>query len=345
MRRILEVDWLGRGGIAQCSEAWAIELEASGHEVCVVTRADRELGARSVAATGPPDQGGAVRSHLALCRYAATYIRKSRPDIVVIQNYVIPAFEELVHHAARSVRAAVVFVIHDHRHHEWREGGHIGLRRQMAQATHLVVHSEAVAQEVVDERRARTVEVLPLPIPLGIAEASGTSVIRSVKGDLLAAQVGVLNRQYKGTDVVTALAERGVAGWSFAFAGSGAPSCSAAQSVDRFLEGGDLAATVRAADAVLLPYRHSTQSAVIVLSQLCGTVPVASAVDGLTEQIDDGVSGLLVPPGAPIEIWAERLGELANSRERTRIAAAGTAAVWRQHDQFRAGILSIIDRC
>ena len=345
MKRIVEVDWLGRGGIAQCSEAWAIELERAGHEIHVVTRPDRELGAGTVAATGPPHRSGAVRSHMALCRYAAATIRELRPDVVLIQNYVIPAAEELVHHAARSVGAAVVFVVHDHRHHERREGGHFGLHRQMTRATHLVVHSAAVAAEIGTVRHVSTVDELPLPAPMGIAESIGESVIHPVNGSLLAAQVGVLNRRYKGTDIVIALAEHGVPGWAFAFAGSGAPVSPATQSVDAFLSAGEFAASVRAADAILLPYRHATQSAMVVLAQLCGTVPVASAVDGLVEQIDDGATGLLVPPDAPIEVWAERLGELASPDTRTRIVAAGTAAVLGQHSRFRDGALSIIARC
>ncbi len=37
---VVLVDWLGRGGIAQTSEAWVDELDASGHDVCVVTRGE-----------------------------------------------------------------------------------------------------------------------------------------------------------------------------------------------------------------------------------------------------------------------------------------------------------------
>lgn len=346
MTTIVEVDWLGRGGIAQCSESWAIELEAAGHEVHVVTRAGRELGAGAIATTGPTDHGGAIRSHLALCRFAAARIRALRPAVVVIQNYVIPALEEPVHRAARDVGATIVFVIHDHRHREWREGGHLGLRRQITRADHVVAHSTAVAEAeaVAGSAAGRTVEEIPLPVPLGLVAAEGEAVLHPVAGSLLAAQVGVLNRRYKGTDVVVSLAERGVPGWSFGFAGSGAPPCPAAQSVDRFLDAGELTATLRAADATVLPYRHATQSAVVVLSQLCGTVPVAAAVDGLAEQIEDGVTGLLMPPGASVEAWAERLGELSSPAVRERIATAGTAAVWAQHDRFRTGLLDLIER-
>lgn len=345
MSRIVAVDWLGRGGIAQCSEAWAIELEATGHKVNVVTRAGRELSAIAGVVTGPTEQGSALRSHMALCRYAASTILELQPDIVVIQNYVIPALEDVVHRAARSVGASVVFVVHDHRHHEWREGGHVGLRRQIARATHVVAHSAVVADGVIDKWRRREIEVIPLPVPFAMIDRIGQSVFHQVDDQLLAAQVGVLNRRYKGTDTVISLAERGVPGWTFALAGSGAPSSPAVESVDAFLDAGDLVASVQASDVMLLPYVHATQSAVVVLSQMCGTVAVASAVDGIREQIDDGVTGLLIAPGSSVDVWADKLQELSDRSLRVRMATAGAASVRRQHEQFQAGICSIIDRC
>lgn len=338
MTSVVLVDWLGRGGIAQTSESWAIELERAGHDVRVVTRSDRELGAGEVASVGPAERGGAIRSHLALCRFAARTIREVRPDVVVIQNYVIPALEEQVHRAARQVGARVVFVVHDHRHREWREGAHLGLARQLDRADRIVVHSAAVGEGLA----GRPVEQVVLPVQLGLAERTGTSALEPVPGRLLAVQIGILNRAYKGADIGAAVAAAGVDGWAFGFAGVGAPPCPGGQSVDRFLEPDELVATVQEADAVLLPYRHATQSGVVVLAQLCGTVPVASAVDGVAEQIVDGTTGLLVPAGAPVEAWRERLAELADDELRHRLQVEGRAAVWRQHEAFRASVLALI---
>jgi glycosyltransferase involved in cell wall biosynthesis len=134
------------------------------------------------------------------------------------------------------------------------------------------------------------------------------------------------------------LAAEGVDGWAFALAGVGAPSYPGAQSVDRFLEPGELVATVRAADAVLLPYRHATQSGAVVLAQALGTVPVVSAVGGIPEQVEDGVSGLLVEPDAGPAAWRERLALLGDDRLRERLAAQAQAAVWRDHEVFRRAI-------
>ncbi len=120
---------------------------------------------------------------------------------------------------------------------------------------------------------------------------------------------GVLRRGYKGTATVEALAAAPPPGWQFIAAGVGAPrSGTGLRTLDRFLAPGELVGLVGAPTRTLVPYRFATQSAVVVLAHLLGSPPVASAVGGMPEQIDDGVDGLLVSPNAPIEAWRDALG-------------------------------------
>lgn len=57
-----------------------------------------------------------------------------------------------------------------------------------------------------------------------------------------------------------------------------------------------------------------------------GTAVVASAAGGLTEQVDDGVTGLLVPPGDAEALAAALLGLLRDRDEAERMGAAGRRA-------------------
>jgi glycosyltransferase involved in cell wall biosynthesis len=77
---------------------------------------------------------------------------------------------------------------------------------------------------------------------------------------------------------------------------------------------------------------------VVVLAQALGSVPVATRVGGLPEQIDDGVDGVLVAPDAGIDEWRGVLDALADDDHRKSLAAAGEERVWADHQAFVCGI-------
>ncbi len=68
-----------------------------------------------------------------------------------------------------------------------------------------------------------------------------------------------------------------------------------------------------AADVVVLPYRRGSQSAVAPMALSRGVPVVASNVGGLGEIVENGVSGVLVPPGSA-EALARVFGELDEGR-------------------------------
>ncbi|QYG93306.1 glycosyltransferase family 4 protein [Iamia sp. SCSIO 61187] len=336
---VLLVDWLGRGGIAQTTEAWALEIGAAGSATTVVTREGRELGDGPVPVVSSPDGGPAALVHARLCRRAAALIRERRPDVVVVQNYVVPLLEEAVHRAARSVGARLILIVHDHRLHHRGEGSHIGLSHLVRRADTVVAHTAAVADRI----DRNDVRVVPHPQPVGMLAHSGESVIAAdPSGRLLALQFGVLRKPYKGTALMAELAAIDDSTWVFALAGVGAPEVPAAQSVDRFLDPGDLVATVAGADASILPYHHATQSGAVVLAQMCGAPPIASAVDGIVEQIEDGVTGFLVEPGADVGAWREALRRAEDPAVRERVSRAGREAVEAAHQRFREAALDVV---
>jgi glycosyltransferase involved in cell wall biosynthesis len=305
MSRAVLVDWLGRGGIAQTSRAWIAALERRGHQVTVVTRGERELTGPDVLA---PEEGPhALVTHRRLARLAAATVEDLRPDVVVVQNYVVPPLERPLDAALRRTGSETVVVVHDHRLHTRVAGTNAGLRGRVRAADRVVTHSRYVAEAV--RRASGRTDVAVVPLPVTRLGTGGHSRL-AAGADRIAINFGVMTRDYKGGDVVCALAEAGVPGWRFAVAGVGAPASPRVATVDGFVPGPDLAATLGTTAAAVLPYRTASQSAAVVLAQSLGVVPVATAVGGLPEQIEHGVDGLLLPPGATLTDWRDALTHL-----------------------------------
>lgn len=73
---------------------------------------------------------------------------------------------------------------------------------------------------------------------------------------------------------------------------------------DYFIPNEDVHRYFTAADAVILPYHHATQSGVIPLAYASGRGVVTTHVGGLAEMVEDGVSGILVPSQDPAALAA-----------------------------------------
>ncbi|WP_380784367.1 glycosyltransferase family 4 protein [Sphingomonas sp. R86520] len=144
---------------------------------------------------------------------------------------------------------------------------------------------------------------------------------------------------YKGLDVllpaITDMANRGCA-VDLELAGSG-PEIDRLENdfravphvrVDnRFVSSALLIEKIRAADCVLLPYLDATQSGVLAAAFANGRFVIASRVGGLSDLVEHGVNGLLVPPGdAPALVDAlDMVAGDAGLRQRLRAGARRTA--------------------
>jgi glycosyltransferase involved in cell wall biosynthesis len=78
---------------------------------------------------------------------------------------------------------------------------------------------------------------------------------------------------------------------------------------------GILALAFRDAEFVVTPYRDARQSGVILTAFGFEKPVIATRVGGLVEQVRDGKTGVLVPPGEP-ELLAQAMVELLNDREK-----------------------------
>ena len=340
--RILLVDWLGRGGIAQTSDEWIRTLVASGHEVSLATRPSRQLafadhGATVLEFPNLPSTT-AVVEHLALVAVACRHIVRVRPDVVIVQNYVLPELEIPVLLAARRYRARSVVVAHEPQTpHAPRQHRRL-LATELQRADLVVCYSRFVAGALLAAVGKVPVEIIPLPVISAVVNKVGeVASVVPVGSDPLALHFGHLHRSYKGTSVVTELARSGVRGWRLALVGTGAPMrLDGATCVSRFLTDAEVANTVAAAEVVILPYTHAAQSAAVALAQALGCVVVATSVGGIPEQVPHG-TGLLLDPQAPPSRWREALLEL-DERARVDIVRKARALVAVNQEGFVAGV-------
>jgi glycosyltransferase involved in cell wall biosynthesis len=84
---------------------------------------------------------------------------------------------------------------------------------------------------------------------------------------------------------------------------------------------------MRHLDVLVLPSEAEPFGTVLAEAMAVGTPVVATAVDGLVEVVEDGVTGRLVPPGDPAALAAAVLEVLA-AREAMGAAARERAARW-----------------
>ena len=324
------IDWLGRGGIAQTTPAWVDGLRAAGHDTIVVTRGGRELAGPNVIA--PSEAVHPILTHRRVAALAAATILEREPDLVVVQNYVLPPLEAPLDRAIRRTGTRSIVVMHDHRLHSPLAGTRAGLRRRLDHAELVVTHSRFVAEAVAAFAGRPDIASVALPLPTDLINRLPGHCVLPETTDATALLFGIVKRRYKGIDVVRDLAAEGVAGWRFAAAGVGAPTTTPGiVGVSGFLPAADLVATVASARAAVLPYRIASQSAAVVLAQSLGTIPVATAVGGIPEQITSGVDGILVPEGASVDEWRHALQSIPEALD-----DLGPAAVARVHAADRA---------
>ncbi len=183
-------------------------------------------------------------------------------------------------------------------------------RAVLKRADRFVVQSASSAGEILSERPDARVDVVPHPSePRAVIPDRADARARlGVPADVPLFLFSGILRPYKGWDVLLeafAAARRELPEARLVLAGE---AWGAARDVParapagvrlelRYLSEDERALWFAACDAVVCPYRHATGSGIAADALAFSRPVIGSAVDGLAEVVEDGRSGLLVPPG------------------------------------------------
>jgi glycosyltransferase involved in cell wall biosynthesis len=295
----------------------------------------------------------AARRLLKAAEYPADWVLalagmlRQRPDIVHVQWSVQPALDLLVWRAVRRLGVPVVYTVHNLVPHHQRPGDEARYGRLYRAADAVVVHSERSAAALRDQWgiSADRIAVTPmgpmlegwaaptrddarrqLGLPADVELALFAGLIEPYKGlaDLIAAFGPVAQRRPQARLVIAGKPNEGFDGYTRQLAALGLADRTVLDL--QFLPEPRLAAYLCAADVVVLPYRSVTSSAMLLAARRFGSPLVATRVGDLADVVQDGESGLLVPPSDPPALGAaiERL--LADPVVARRLGAAGARA-------------------
>lgn len=272
------------------------------------------------------------------CRGIASLIRRVRADVVHFDEASTRSVSTLLF----ARRVPLVLGIHDSHPRIGESGGRFELvrRRFLKRARVVLFHSDYARRafcERVEMPRGAQVRVVPLGIydPFAALCSTGRDDGKSV---LFFGRVA----EYKGVDVLRAaapLVAESVPDVRFVVAGRpvpgyrlddlpSLPNGGTWELLDRHVGMEEACALFRGATVVVLPYLEASQSGVVSTAFAFDKPVVATAVGGIPEIVEDGVTGRLVAPrdpGALAEAIAEVVGD-GPARERLRAGVRAARA-------------------
>jgi glycosyltransferase involved in cell wall biosynthesis len=272
-------------------------------------------------------------------------VRRIAPDIVHLHSTNQIALAYLI--LLRALRVPVAVTAHVVTAHE-RTTLQDAVRRRIHQLSPLIIaHSEHDRRRLLDEISIEPTRVVVVPhgeygfFARGVETLTREEARRSFglkPEDETALFFGYI-REYKGLDVLldawpAVAAARPAA--RLVVAGDPArldparrqeleAAATRVGAIHRFayIPFSEVARYFAAADALVLPYRHVSQSGVLFLALAMGLPVVATRVGALAEVLRDGDSALLVEPGSAPALSAAVTRVLADRDLRARLADGG----------------------
>jgi glycosyltransferase involved in cell wall biosynthesis len=232
-------------------------------------------------------------------------IRRTRPDVLHLNNCHAWYFVTL---PWLRRRYPIISTLHDVRPHpgrddSWRKRKEIDALARFSH--HIFVHSEKLKGQLLAQRPSRAAGDVTV-IPLG-----GFSFFTQYQNDEVEEKDVALFfgriRAYKGLEHLIEAAKlvaRRMPDAKFVIAGAGdyqpyrklLDAGAHFEIHNRYIPDGEVAGFFRRASIVVLPYIEASQSAVIPIAYAFGKPVVTTRVGCLPDVVEDGQTGLLVPP-------------------------------------------------
>ncbi|HEX5032502.1 MAG TPA: glycosyltransferase [Candidatus Eisenbacteria bacterium] len=277
---------------------------------------------------------------------AGDRLRAIAPDLLVVtwwHPFFGPSLGTAARRARQGARPKRIFLCHNVEPHEATPLDHALASYGLGAADGFLVHARAEAARLAPRAHGRPVRVHPHPsyeiFHRGAPSRDEARARLEVSGRVLLFFGYV--RPYKGLgDLLEALRLARPDSWDRLFVVGefyeprdryarwlDDPALRAKiVVVDRYVPNEEVGTYMAAADLVVLPYRSATGSGIAQVAFGAGVPTIATRTGGLEDVVEDGVSGLLVPPESPrdlaraIERFAdEDLGpKLREGVERTR---------------------------
>lgn len=283
---------------------------------------------------------------------AARRLAACDPDLVIVPwwtaffaPHTLLLLSTLGRESPRTVRLLLGHNVQDH------EAGPLRStlsRAVVRRADRVAVQNRRAAAELSAELPGTPVAVVRHPVePREILPDRGAARARlGIPADVPLFLFGGILRPYKGWDVLLGAfrrLRRDVPGAHLVFAGEPWGDAGLLREEENvrlrleYLEEKERALWFAASDAVVCPYRHATGSGIAADALAHGRPVIGTRVDGLAEVVEDGVSGLLVPPcdeaalaAAMRRFVGERMGPRLSAGAVRRASALGPDAHARQ---------------
>ncbi len=287
------------------------------------------------------------RRLLKACEYPLDWLLLSRrlaspgrrPDVLHLLWSIDPLFDAWWLNRLRQGGLPSVLTVHNAGPHQGEPTRRRGLRRLYGAADAIVALSRATERRLISEFGVAADKIRVIAMGQDVERSAPPPERAAARRRLgLPAEAPValffgLIKPYKGLDVLIRAFQRvrrqipharlviaGLPKMPFAPLAELIRKLDLERSVitdPRYLPAGDAELYFAAADTVVLPYRATSQSGVLLMAYAAGRPVVASETGGLGEMIEANGSGILVPPGDETAL-AEAVAALLSDPRRAR---------------------------